>query len=321
MTLSSKLLLKVLAVLAMAFWGQGAVAQSYPDRPITMVNPYAAGGAIDITARFVEPIMSRELGQQIVMENRTGGNGFIGGSIVARSNPDGYTLLVTASGPVLNTLNQVISYDPKTAFQPVGRVVTTPAFVVVAENSPIKSLAQLVSMGKDGKHVTYAHSGIGTGTHMAAGLFAVKTGATFTAVPYRGTGPQVTDLIAGTIDFCFLPAGDALPRLGKGLRALAVTTVQRSSLAPDVPTVAEAGVPNYEFSQWYGMFVPSATPRPIVEKVNAALAKALRDEGIKARFLDFGLLAEPISVDEFTQIVKQQAEIDRAIAIQLGIIQ
>jgi len=310
-----------LAILGAMFSVATAGTTDFPNASITMVNPYSAGGGVDTTARIVEPIMSKELGQQIILDYRPGGNGFIGGGFVAGSKPDGYTLLVSPSGPILNVLKTAISYKAPEAFAPVGRLVTTPAFLVVAESSPITSVEQLVALGRDpSKHVTYAHSGTGTGTHMAAGQLAEMTGAKFVGVPYNGVGPQVADVLSGVVDFNFMPAADTLPRLGQGLRALAVTTAERSALAPDVPTLAEAGVPGYEFSQWYGIYAPAGTPQPVLEKLNAAINASLNDEGVKAALLKLGVVPDPTTPEEFAEVVAKQAKVDNEIATKLGLI-
>ncbi len=296
-----------------------AVAQDFPTRPVRMINPFQAGGGLDVAARLIQPIMSQKLGQQVVVESRAGAGGMVGAGAVAHSPPDGYTILITTSGPVVNSLGAQINYDVKTAFQPISRVMTAPLLLVVAETSPIKTVADLIARGKDASQKTsYGHPGVGTATHFAAALFTSMTGANFVGVPYKGASPQATDTIAGHVEFSFLSAPDAMSKLGRGLRALAVASLKRSPLVPEVPTIAEAGVPGYEFELWYGLFAPAGTPHPIVEKIRQSLLAALADEMVKSRFLELGMVPDPTTPEEFAAVVRIQAETDIKLAAVLG---
>lgn len=297
-----------------------AVAQEFPTRPIRMINPFQAGGGLDVAARMIQPIMSQKLGQQVIIESRPGAGGMVGAGAVAHSPPDGYTILITTSGPMVNSLGAQINYDVKTAFQPISRVMTAPLLLVVAETSPIKTVTELVARGKNASQQTsYGHPGIGTATQFAAALFASMTGANFVGVPYKGAAPQATDTMAGHVEFSFLSAPDAMSKLGRGLRALAVASLKRSPLMPEVPTIDEAGVTGYEFDLWYGMFAPAGTPRPIVEQIRQSLLAALADETVRARFLELGMVPDPTTPEEFAAVVRKQAETDIKLAALLGL--
>lgn len=297
-----------------------AVAQDFPTRPVRMINPFQAGGGLDVAARLIQPIMSQELGQPVVIESRPGAGGMVGAGTVAHSPPDGYTILITTSGPVVNSLGAQINYDVNTAFQPISRVMTAPLLLVVAESSPLKTVADLIARGRDPKQQTsYGHPGVGTATHFAAALFTSMTGTNLVGVPYKGASPQATDTIAGHVQFSFLSAPDSISKLGRGLRALAVASLKRSPLVPDVPTIDEAGVTGYQFDLWYGLFAPAGTPRPVVEKIRRSLLAALADETVKSRFLELGMVPDPTTPEEFAAVVRRQADTDIKLATSLGL--
>lgn len=306
-----------LCLLAIA---DAASAQDFPSRPIRMINPFQAGGGLDVASRIIQPAMSLRLGQQLIIDYRPGASGTVGAGAVAHAAPNGYTILITTSGPVVNSMQTPINYDVKTAFQPISRVMTAPLFLVISESSTIKSVDELIKRGKDQSQKTsFGHPGIGTATHFAAALFTSMTGGNFVGVPYKGAAPQAQDTIAGHVQFGFLSAPDALSQLGRGLRALAVANAKRTPLAPDVPTVSEAGVSGYAFELWYGLFAPAQTPRPIVDKIRDALIAALNDETVKARFLALGMVPDPTTPEEFATIVRTQAETDIKLVESLGL--
>jgi tripartite-type tricarboxylate transporter receptor subunit TctC len=272
-----------------------AAAQNYPARPITLVVPYPAGGGNDVLARLVAAKMSVTLGQPIVIENRGGAGSTIGTRDVARATPDGYTLLIATSSLAINPqLYPETAYDPVKDFAPIGLIAKSPNLVLVNPAVPAKSIAELIALAKrePGK-IDFASTGIGTSTHLSAMLFATTAGIKINPVPYKGVAPALTDLIGGQVPLMFCPMASAVGFVQAGtVRALAVTGAERSPSFPDLPTVAEAGVPGYAAELHYGLLAPGGTPRAIVMKLNAALNAALAEDDIKSRLHADG--AEPL---------------------------
>ena len=263
-----------------------AVARDYPNRPITLIVPYPAGGGNDVIARLVATKMSESLGQPIVIENRGGAGSTIGTRDVARSAPDGYTLLIATSSLAINpSLYPDVAYDPKNDFAPIGLIATSPNFVLVNPAVPVHSAAELIALAKKepGK-LDFASTGIGTSTHLAAVLFAAMAEVKLNAVPYKGVAPALTDLLGGQVALMFCPMASVVGQVGAGsLRAIAVTGVKRSPLFPDLPTVAEAGLPGYVVELHYGLVAPAGTPGEVIAKLNGALNNALNDAGVRSR--------------------------------------
>jgi tripartite-type tricarboxylate transporter receptor subunit TctC len=271
-------------------------------------------------ARLIEPTMSQRLGQKIIIDNKPGANQSLGAGFVAHAPPDGCTLLISTAAPVTNVLNAPISYDAATAFQPISRVMSSPFFLVVAQNSKLRTVAELIAAGRDPAQVIrYGHPGAGTATHLATVLLNKMAGTNFVGIPYKGSAGQVQDTINGELQFGLLAAPDALSRRNEGLRILAVSSAVRSALASDVPTVAEEGVPGYDVALWHGLFAPAQTPRPIVETLRAALAAATQDEVTRARFLALGMVPVVDTPEEFAAIVRDQAQKDSAAAKDLDL--
>jgi len=274
-----------------------AAAQDYPTRPITLVVPYAAGGGNDAMARIVADKMSRTLGQQIVVENRAGAGGTIATRQVAKSAPDGYTLVIGGTGTlaVNPTLYANVGYDPRKDFAPVGLIGASALVVLVHPSVGAKSIPELIELARrePGK-LTYASAGVGSGIHLGTVLFEHMAGVKLTHVPYRGSGPALTDLIGGhvAIYFSSLPPAVQLIKDGK-VRALAVTGSKRANALPDLPTVAEAGLPGYESVLHYGIVAPAGTPRPIIDKLNAALREAVAAPDTQERMAADG--TEPLA--------------------------
>src|SRR5450755_1653768 len=258
----------------------------YPSRPITLIVPYAAGGGNDVMARGVAIPMSKTLGQPIVIENHGGAGGSIGTRQVAKSAPDGYTLGLGGTGTLAidPTLYPNAGYDPRKDFAPVGLIATGPLSILVTPSLPAHNVQELIALAKaqPGK-LNYASAVKGSGIHLGTVLFAENAGVELTHIPYKGSGPALTDLLGGhvAIYFSSLPPAIGLVKDGK-LRALGVTGLTRSPIFPDVPTVAEQGLPGFEAVLHYGIVAPAGTPRPIVDKLNAALCKALESAGAKA---------------------------------------
>ena len=273
-----------------------ADAQDYPSRPITLIVPYAAGGGNDLMARTAAEKMSRTLGQQIVIENRGGAGGSIATRQVAKAAPDGYTLGLGGTGTLAidPTLYANVGYDPRKDFAPIGLIATSALVVCVHPSLPVRSVSDLIALAKrePGK-LNYASAGTGSGIHLGTEYFATMAGIKLTHIPYKGSSPALADLVGGhvAIYFSSLPPAVGLVKEGK-VRALAVTGARRSSLFPDLPTVAEAALPGYEAVLHYGIVAPAGTPRPIVEKLSAALRAAVASDDLKARLAEDG--AEPL---------------------------
>jgi tripartite-type tricarboxylate transporter receptor subunit TctC len=288
------------AVSAVALLGMTAAAsaqaQDYPNRPITLVVPYAAGGGNDLFARIASEKMSRTLGQQIVIENRPGAGGSTATRAVAKAAPDGYTLVIGGTGTlaVNPTLYQNVGYDPRKDFAPVGLIGTSALVVLVNPNLPARSIPELIALAKKepGK-LNYASAGVGSGIHLGTVLFEMMAGVKLTHVPYRGSAPALTDLIGGHVSIYFSSLPPAVGLVGEGkVRALAVTGLKRSENFPNLPTVAEAGLPGFEAVLHYGIVAPAGTPRPIIDKLSAALREAVNAPDTKERMAKDG--TEPL---------------------------
>src|SRR5262245_53877296 len=284
-------------------------AQDYPTRPITLVVPYAAGGGNDLLARIASEKMSKTLGQQIVIENRPGAGGSTATRAVARSAPDGYTLVIGGTGTlaVNPTLYQNVGYDPRKDFAPVGLIGTSALVVLTNPSLPARNIRELIELAKkDPGKINYASAGVGSGIHLGTVLFEMMAGIKLTHVPYRGSAPALTDLIGGHVSVYFssLPPVGALVADGK-VRALAVTGSKRSDVFPDLPTVAEAGLPGFEAVLHYGIVAPAGTPRPIIDKLSAALRDAVNAPDTKERMAKDGTEPLPSTPEEYA------ADIDR----------
>ena len=279
-------------------WGgiAAAPAQVYPSRPITMVVPFAAGGPVDTVARILSEPMRATLGQSIIVENVTGAAGSIGVGRVARAAPDGYTLSIGHwSTHVVNGAIYPLQYDLLRDLEPIVLLPSNPMIVVSKGAVPAKNLKEFVGWIKanEGK-VSAGTAGAGSATHVAGVYFQNVTGTRFQFVPYRGTGPALQDLVAGQIDFIVDQASNSLQHVRDGkIRAYAVTASARLPSAPDIPTVAEAGLPSLDISVWYGLWAPKGTPKEIIAKLNAAAVQALSEPTVRQRFAELGLDMPP----------------------------
>lgn len=260
----------------------GAHAQSYPnkDKVIKMVVPFAAGGNADITARLLAKQMSDSMGLPVIVDNRSGANGSIGVDVVARAAPDGYTLLLSASSPlVVNpVLYAKVPYDPIKSFEPISQLLTYQYVLVVPAKSPITSLSDLAAKGKaQPGTLTYGSSGIGGGSHLAGELLALMAGAKLSHIPYKGTAPALADLLGGHLSFTFDTILTSVPQIeGKHLRALAVSSSKRASSLPQVPTMQELGYKGFDISQFVGLLAPAKTDAAIVERLHQEVVKAMK---------------------------------------------
>src|SRR5215813_7600543 len=310
-----------LALFAMTF-AIPAHAQDYPSRTITLVVPYAAGGGNDLLARIASEKMSKTLGQQVVIENRPGAGGSTATRAVAKSTPDGYTLVIGGTGTlaVNPTLYQNVGYDPRKDFAPVGLIGTSALIVLVNPNLPARSIRELIALAKKepGK-INYASAGVGSGIHLGTVLFEVMADVKLAHIPYRGSAPALTDLIGGHVSVYFssLPPVGALVNEGK-VRALAVTSPKRSEIFPDLPTVAETGLPGFEAVLHYGIAAPAGTPRPVIDKLSAALREAVNAPDTKERMAVDGTEPLPSTPEEYAADIDHEETKWSAIVRQSG---
>lgn len=286
---------------------------AFPEKPIRLVVPFAPGGGTDLLSRAMGITMGEDLGQPVIVDNKPGGSTIIGTDAVAKSAPDGYTLVMATMAHAVNpSLHKKLPFDTDKAFAPVMLVGRSPNVLVVRPDSPIKTVQDLIATAKarPGK-LNYASQGAGTSAHLAGELFKKMAKVEINHIPYRGAGPAITDLLGGQVDLMFATAAAVAPHLESGkLRAVAVTTAQRSQ-APalsKVPTIAESGVPNYAADSWYGLFAPAGTPAPVIARLNAAAKKAVQTEAFRKRAEQEGLAISAGSPDEFGRYVKGESQ-------------
>src|SRR3954447_10627455 len=302
MSFSNKLFCLATA-LAMSAALTQAHAQNYPTRAITLVIPFAPGGSTSIVGRGIGDKMSELLGEKVVVDNRPGAGGTVGTKAVARSEPDGYTLVLGYTGTLAigPSLYKNVGYDPRKNLAPIGLIGNAPNSLVVHPSFPAKTVAELIAYAKanPGK-VNFGSAGAGTASHITGEYFARAAGITLVHIPYKGTGPALTDLLGGHIPMAVapIPASHANVAAGK-LRALAVTSTARSSLLPDVPTVAEAALPGFDASLYYGLAAPAGTPRPIIDKLNKALRDALASDEVKRQLDNDGTEITPGTPEDY----------------------
>jgi tripartite-type tricarboxylate transporter receptor subunit TctC len=280
-------------VLAAAAWlaPWHAQAQAYPDHPIRFVVPYPPGGGTDVIARIVQGKLQTALGQNIVIDNKGGAGGSVGTDVVAKAPADGYTVLFTLNSHTVNpAIYAKLPFDTLKDFEPVGTVASLPQILVAHPAFPANSVAELIALAK-AKPGTLAYASVGVGSpgHLAGELFKLRTGTQMTHVPYRGGGPAVTDVMGGQVPLLWvsIPAAAQHVKSGK-LKALGVSTLKRSAAFPDVPTLQEAGVADFEVDSWYAMFVPAKTPKAVIAKLNQALNATLQDPEVREKLLQQG---------------------------------
>jgi tripartite-type tricarboxylate transporter receptor subunit TctC len=293
----------------LAITGGHAYAQAYPVKPIRIVIPYPPGGGTDIVIRAVSGRLSEKLGQPVVVDNRGGATGTIGSEAVAHAAPDGYTLLAhtNAGITILPHLNKALPYDPIRDFAPVTLAASSPYLFVVNPKIAATTVAQLIALAKARPgELNYASSGNGASTHLAGLLFCQMAGVKMVHIPYKGSGPATTELLAGQVQMRFSSIPPVLPHVRSGrLRALAVTSAQRFSLLPDVPTVADT-VPGFEVESWYGVFAPTGTPAAIINRLNADFAAALGSPDVKALLATDGSVVVASSPERFGAVVRAE---------------
>jgi len=300
---------RVLVLASLLALAASAIAQDYPTRPIKFVVPYPPGGGTDVVARILVDPLAAELGQPIVIDNRGGAAGNLGTDIVAKSPADGYTILFTLSSHTINPkLYEKLPFDVERDFAPISLAAQIPQILVANPSVPITSVKELIAYAKanPGK-LNYASVGIGSPAHIAGELLKLKTGIDMVHVPYKGGGPAVTDTIGGQVQLAFVSLPAALQHVKSGrLRAIAVTSAKRSASAPDVPTIAESGVPDYAVESWYGALAPAKTSPATVARLNAAFLKVLGDPQVKERLFAQGAEAAPSTPAEFDRVIKEE---------------
>lgn len=299
-----------------------ACAQAYPNRPIKIIVPYAAGGAVDIVARNIGQPLAETLKQPVIVDNRPGASANIGMEMVAKAAPDGYVLLMASNGIVTNmALFPNLTFDGRRDFAPIARIGYAPLVIVVPVSSPAKSLKDLIAMAKaePGK-LTYASAGNGSSGHLAGELLKATANIDALHVPYKGGAPAITDLLGERISFMPINPVEVISHIRAGrLRALAVASDKRFPLLPDVPTVAEAGLPGYEATVWWGLVAPAATPQEIVRQLNAQTSKALADPAIANKLGELGVIVTPGTSEQFAAFIKSQAELWSGVIKAAGI--
>lgn len=300
----------ILAGLALAVMATSANAQTWPTKPIRYVVPFAAGGTTDILARTISEKLSVALGQPVIVDNKPGAGGGVGAAEVAKAPPDGYTILGgTISTHAINaTLYSKLPYDPVRDFVAITLIARVPNMLVINNDIPAKNVAELIKLMKANPgNWNFASSGSGTSQHLSGELFKNMAGVEMQHIPYKGSPPALTDVMGGQVSMTFdnITTAWTLAKAGK-LRAIAVTTAKRSSVAPDVPTLAESGLPGYEIGSWQGVFAPAGTPPDIVKRLNTEIVKIINMPDVQKRLLELG--AEPVgnSSEEFTAFVKTE---------------
>jgi tripartite-type tricarboxylate transporter receptor subunit TctC len=290
---------------------QTTSAQGWPSRIVKLVVPFTPGGGIDSIGRILGARLSEMWGQQVVIENRPGAGGNIASEFVARSASDGYTMYISAAGLAVNRyLFESINYDPLADFAPVTLICLFPNVLVVANSSPLRSVGDLVAKARsDPGKLTFASPGHGSSPHMSAELFKYMAKVDLTHVPYRGASPAYTDVIAGRVDCTFAVMASGLPLVRAGqLRALGVTTATRVAAAPEIPTIAESGIPGYDTSSWFAFFVPAKTPPEIIAKMHADTVAALAEPQIRAKLDALGVIVVGSSPEQLGAHLKAEME-------------
>jgi tripartite-type tricarboxylate transporter receptor subunit TctC len=313
---------KIFVACALACACANAAAQSYPTKPVRMIVPSSAGGGSDIIARIVAPKLGERLGQQIVIENRAGAGTMIGNEAVARATPDGYTLLLGVSTLATNpAIYKKVPYNALTDLAPITLVLSAPNILVVHPSLPIKNVKELIwfAQARPGQ-INYASAGTGTNPHLCMELLLSMAKLSMVHIPYKGSAPAIVDLVAGQVPLSMATMLTGLPHVRSGrLRALGVSSAQRTAVARDVPTIAESGVPGYEAVQWYGVLAPAQTPKDIVARLNKDLVAILQLPDVKERFAADGGDPGGNTPEEFARYIRSETEKWARVAKAAGI--
>ena len=301
---------RLLACVSLVFASAFAHAQSWPARPVKMIVPFPAGGPTDVMTRVLSDKLSQALGQPVVVENRPGAGGSIGADLVAKSAPDGYTLLMaTGSTHSVGPYLQKLQYDPSTDFTPVTYVGYATNILLVSPKLGVNNVRELIEYAKkEPGRLTYATSGIGSVAHLTSEMFGNMAGVKLTHVPYKGTQLSINDMISGQVGILFDNVMTAKPHVDSGrLKGIAISSLQRSSIVPNMPTVAESGLPGFDSSNWFGVFGPAKMPPPIVERIDRELNRILADPAIKERFATLGFEITGGHAKELVAIMQGEA--------------
>ncbi len=311
------------ACAVLAFPATAAMANEYPNRPIRLICPYAAGGLTDVLSRMLAKRLSERLGQQVVVDNRTGAGGIIGTEAAAKAPADGYTLVLVSQGlaSVNSSLYKTLPYDTFRDFQPVSLVSTFSMVLVSNPNQPPKSLSEFISMAKAKPGaLNYGSAGNATTSHLITELFKDEVGVDITHIPFKGESQAFTELMAGRLTAMFSTVGGTLPLIQSGrLRALAVATKERSKLLPNVPTVSEAGVPNFEVVGWYGVLIQAAVPQAIVSRLNKEIDGITREPEFREQMFARGMEVRGSSQEEFAKLIKSETERWKKLVVKANI--
>jgi tripartite-type tricarboxylate transporter receptor subunit TctC len=310
------------AALMAAPAGESVAQANYPNRPVRVIVPSSPGGGTDILTRLLTPQLTERLGQQVVVDNRPGAGSIIGNEIVARSPPDGYTLLMGISTlAILPSMHTKLSYDALRDLSPITQAISAPNILLVHPSLPVKSVKELIALAQ--KHpgeLNFASAGLGTNPHLSMELFLSMAKIKMVHIPYKGLGPAMVDLLAGHVVVATATMLTGLPHVKSGrLRGLGVTGARRSSVLPDLPTVAEAGVPGYEVVQWYGLLAPAHTPVEIIGKLHAAMASALQTPAIKEKLAADGTEAVGNTPEDFARFIRAETNKWARVAREAGI--
>lgn len=309
-----KLKQKFVATMAIAFGAAalplGAAAQEYPVKAIRFIVPFAPGGPTDIMSRALAEKLTARLGQQLVVDNRGGAGGSIGTAIAARSTPDGYTIVIGHIGTLaINvSLYPSLEYDPVKDFAPISMIATLPLGLFVNANVPVKSVAELVALAKAKPgQLNFGSAGNGSATQMAGAMFKTIAGIDIVHVPYKGNAASLVDLVAGRVQMMFSNLLTTAPHVKAGrLRAIAISTAKRSQQAPDLPTIAESGVPGYDYAPWYGILAPAGTPRAIVMRLNREIGQIINTPEMKERFRKQGIDLLTSTPEAFAELIRRE---------------
>ena len=302
---------RALAALLLAAVPFAASAQAWPDRPVKIIVPFGPGGFTDVAARILQKELGSALGQPIIIENKPGAGSTIGTAEVANAKPDGYTLAMISTTHVISPhLYKQVPYDPIKGFTPVMKLAEGPYVLVVHPSLPAKNVAELIALAKaQPGTIDYASSGNGSAQHLVGALFNSTAGVKLNHVPYKGSNQAMNDVIAGNVKVSFVGVPNALPNLANGkLRALGVSTAKRYAELPDVPAIAEAGVPGYDATVWLGLLAPAGTPREVVQKINAEIAKVLSTAEAKRLMASAGVDVSIAGSDEFGALLRAELE-------------
>jgi len=313
---------KILSALLLLVPAMAGAQDAYPAKPVKIIVAYPAGGANDIVARTIGQELAADLGQPVVVENKSGAAGTIGADIAAKSLADGYTLFMAAGAHTLApSLHAKLPYDIVADFQPVSLAAIGTYLVVVHPSVPARSVKELIDLAKaQPGTLNFASSGVGAPPHLAGVMFQKLAGVTLNHVPYRGDTPAIADLVAGQVQLAFLSIQPLIPQVKAGkLRALAITSGTRSPAMPDLPTVAESGLPGYDIGTWWGLLAPAKTPGPVVERLAASMRKATAVPAVKERFAAGGIAAQSNTPQEFAAMIRSEVGRYRELAAAAGV--